>query len=226
MLVNAATVWSTAITGRHSLVAGGLNHCFIYVCKGDPSGAWILSYKNLYILGVGGIVSILILVKIIQLQNCLKQKYRFNFPATYSGNLETLVSRPNEFLEGRRCSVHARLGWVACAGGGGSPASCFLSNWHVLALFQLKLTVNWHIFCREKSGIGKFPTSSTPLHTDCKPTTRDGWHLPLLFYRHVDLPWCGAEFSTNTHVYLRIGPAILPYPGVFEISIALPAVKE
>lgn len=126
MLVNAAAVWYTDVTGRHSLVAGGLNRCFIYICKGDPSSAWILSYKKLYILGAGGIVSMLILVKIIQLQNCLRQKYRFNFPATYSGNLGTWAFWPNELLEGRRCRIHARLGWASRAGGGGSLAGCFL----------------------------------------------------------------------------------------------------
>lgn len=76
MLATSAKVWSTAsdVTGKHSSIAGGLNCCFICIGKGDVSGAWILSYKKPYTggRGGGGEVSILILVKIIQLQNSLR----------------------------------------------------------------------------------------------------------------------------------------------------------
>lgn len=51
---------------------------------------------------------------------------------------------------------------------------------------------------KRKGLIGKFPISSIPHHITCKATKEDGWHLPLLFYSHVNLPWCGAGFCTNT----------------------------
>lgn len=134
--------------------------------------------------------------------------------------METLgPGPPSPMSSGRAggCRSPASLGWAVCAGSGGNPAGCFLFK--PTCSGTVSVIVNPQFFSRKKSFIGIFPTRSTPHHTDCRPTERDGWHLPLLFYSHVNLPWCGAGFSTN-----RL--AILPYPSIFEVSAALPAVRE
>lgn len=126
-------------------------------------------------------------------------------------------SGPDELWEGRGMQKPCQPGAGSMCRWWGEPGR----------LLSVQTNMFWHCFSYSESTFfsvekkvlleyfqpGPHPT------TQCRPTGRDGWHLPLLFYSHVNLPWCGAGFSTN-----RL--AVLPYPSIFEVSAALPAVRE
>lgn len=96
----------------------------------------------------------------------------------------------------RGCRSPASLGWAVYAGSGGSLAGYFLFK--LTCSGTVSVVLNSYFFSEKKKIHWEISHSSVPHHMNCKGTGSDGLHLPLLFDCHVNLPWCGAGFSTNS----------------------------
>lgn len=157
-------------------------------------------------------------MKIIQLQNSLRAEIQIEFSWHLPWDLDLQASwapvwqgmqKPRQPGVGSMCRQRGKPGWLLSVQTDmfGRSFSCT-----EFIFFQWK----------EKVSLGDFQPVPYPTTLIARPTGRDGWHLPLLFCSHVNLPWCGGRFF---YKYRCSKPAVLPYTDIFS-SKCCPAGSE